>query len=294
MERVRLRASKPSTPVCPHPAWRLFFTCMHALHPDKCCQRQGLRVACSRASHAHTALVKATSASLSGQTSGRGSRGAGPSRAISRGRARGRGRAKWGIAPMRGRGRGGWGGLFPNSRGVSKFGRERTRPWLHRRGPTWAREKVRVRSSAGMRRRYRTGAQFASKTLASSKSAVGSGRSLGGAGGGSKSFVVTIGGCKYRRDAGSKHLTRIDGGVGASGGATAGQTTAAPRTSLALAASENAKEPRIGTKAGHQARSGAGGAGGAERISILGVMYERSPDGQRLTKLKRNKTLDLR
>ena len=249
----------------------------------------------TRFAHTHTALVKATSASLSGgQTSGRGSRGAGPSRESSRGRARGRGRAKWGIAPMRGRGRGGWGGLFPNPRGISKFGRERTRPWLHSRGPTWAREGVRVRSSAGMQTRYRTGGRFASKTLASSKSAVGSGRSLGGAGGGSKSFVVTIGGCKYRRDAGSKHLTRIDGGVGAGGGAAAGPTAGAPRTSLALAASVSAKKPGIGTKAGHQARSGAGGVGGADRISILGVMYERSPDGQRLTKLKRNKTLDLR
>mmetsp|Transcript_24315 Transcript_24315/g.79367 ORF Transcript_24315/g.79367 Transcript_24315/m.79367 type:complete len:241 (+) Transcript_24315:500-1222(+) len=74
--------------------------------------------------------------------------------------------------------------------------------------------------------------------------------------------MITIGGVKYRRDAGSKHLIRVV---------------------------DDADESRVKAPT-----SAAGAARVPERIRIGSTVYERSQDGHALVRCRRNKTLDLR
>ena len=93
-----------------------------------------------------------------------------------------------------------------------------------------------------------------------------------------RTWIVTIGGVKYRKEANKKALVRVtdDAGGGGSAVSPAGRTLVG--------------KPADPT--GRAFRGPEGGKGG-ERVIIAGILYEKSKDGHHLTKCKPNKTLNL-
>jgi hypothetical protein len=215
-----------------------------------------------------TALFKRDANSINDATRAacqQNSRGWKP-RGVGRGIVRGRARYSWSRV-HRGRG-------LPRSRGITKYS-SRQRLFLGRglaRGG-------RFRTTKGAR-----GAKFFKSKRLTSAQKGGDGVREGV---NAKSFLITIGGCKYRRDAGSKHLILVRDDE--QGGGEQKMLLSSAVGGGAVSSSQSAARPESKAPAITD-----GPHGGSQRMRILGVTYERSADGSRLIRCKPNKTINLK
>ena len=109
-----------------------------------------------------------------------------------------------------------------------------------------------------------------------------------------RSWVVTIGGIRFRKDPNRNTLTRILPSV-------ADPSISHPHSDTAAAGQHSSAEAAGVVVTGHAARRGvpatvvgATATAAPQRVRIGGAWYEKSADGQTLSRLQQNKTLNLK